>query len=130
MIACTPIDSAPASGARDTVKIGAACYQAVPPEKARISVAPGAYVAIPLYDGTLIRPAASKPVLRYVGVASVPELRRIHTAAGDAASHRLALFRVIGAPGDGATVQVRLRLPALRERCTSCRTVHFFINVR
>ncbi len=69
-------------------------------------------------------------MLQYLGVASVPQLERIRGTAGSAASHRLALFRVIGAPGDGATVLVRLRLPSLREPCESCRTVHFFISVR
>ena len=105
-------------------------YHVLAPENTRISVSQGELVAIPLYDGTLVPSREWKTVLQYVGLASAPAVQHIRTAAGSAASRRLALFRVIGAPGGGATVQVRLALPDLHETCVSCRTVHYFIHVR
>jgi hypothetical protein len=130
MIACASPDAAPSAPVAAFVRIGHGRYEVVPPETTRISVARGGYVAIPLYDGNLESLAASETALRYLGVASVPRLECVRTAAGRAASHRVALFRAIGRPGDRATVLVRLTLPGLREACASCRTVHFFVRMR
>jgi hypothetical protein len=112
------------------VEIDRHSYRLLAPEDSRLFVAHGQLVAIPLYDGKLVSLPQANGVLRYLGVASVPALQCIHTAAGSAASHRLALFRVIGRSSEGTTVQVRLRLPALHETCTSCRIVHFFVHIR
>lgn len=111
------------------MQIGRHHYEVIPPETS-ISVARGRLVAIPLYDGDIVALGRSSSVLRYVGVASIPPVQCVRTAAGSAASHRVALFRAVGRPSDGATVLVLLRLPELREQCTSCRTVHFFVHVR
>jgi hypothetical protein len=130
MIADGSNHSAPASSVRDCVQVAHTCYHLVPPERTRLSVVPGERVAVPLYDGALRPLADANAVLHYLGTVSVPQLQRIRGPVGSAASHRVALFRVIGAPGDDATVQVRLRLPSVSEPCESCRTVRFLIHVR
>ena len=130
MILCGSPDAGLSRPVPAPVQIGGARYEVLPPETTRLAVARGRYVAIPLYDGTLGPLFGSKAVLRYLGIASVPKVAYIHTAAGTAASHRLALFHVIGDPGESASVLVRLRLRQLSETCESCRTVHFFVRVR
>jgi hypothetical protein len=112
------------------VQIARSRYEVLPPESSRMTVERGRTIAIPLYDGDLVALADPNPVLRYIGTVSGPAIECIRTSAGSAASHRLALFRVIGRSSEGATLLVRLRLPELHEKCTSCRTVHFFVHVR
>jgi hypothetical protein len=129
MIFCASPAVEPASRVPATVQIARSRYEVWPPEATDVSATHGQLIAVPLYDGTLVA-GPPKDVLRYVATVSGPALERIRTRAGAAASHRLALFRVIGHKGDDATLLVRLRLPELQERCTSCRTVHFFLHVR
>ena len=129
MIVCASPTVEPTSRVPATVQIARSRYEVWPPEATDVSATHGQLIAIPLYDGKLVSRADANGILRYLGTVSGPVLERIHTAAGSAASRRLALFRVIGAEGDGTMLQVRLRLPALQEQCTSCRTVHFFIHV-
>jgi hypothetical protein len=127
------VDAAPVCAQPKVVvpaRIGPTEFQVLPPESSRFSVVHGQLIAVPLYDGMLRSNAEWKTVLRYLGTVTVPANECIRTAAGSAASHRLALFRVIGQRGEGATVLVGLKLPALRERCVSCRTVHFFVHIR
>ncbi len=129
MIVCASPTVEPTSRVPATVQIGRSRYEVWPAEASDLSVTHGQLIAVPLYDGKLVL-APPSDVLRYLATVSGPVLECIHTGAGSAASHRLALFRVMGHQGDNATLLVRLRLPALQEQCTSCRTVHFFLHVR
>jgi hypothetical protein len=113
-----------------SVAVARSRYEVLPPEDTRFCVRHGQLIAVPLYDGDLVGTAGWMGVLRYVRTVSLPELESTRSAAGPVASHRAALFRVIGSPNDGATLQVLLRLPKLQEKCTSCRTVHFFLHVQ
>lgn len=109
--------------------VGHVAYHVLPPEH-RVSVTRAGYVGIPLYDGELGPLVPSNGVLRYVGTAHLKRPACIRTATGTAASDRVALFRVVGRSGEGVMVQVRVGRPELHERCTSCRTVHFFVQVQ
>lgn len=121
MIACTP----PAY-----VYYAAQRYAAVPPETAGFRVNEGGIVAIPLYDGAISRGSDWRNVLRYIATVSVPSYQCYRLSPYVAGSHRVALFQVVGHPGDHAFVPVELRLSQMRERCVSCRIVHFFVRVR
>jgi hypothetical protein len=69
-------------------------------------------------------------ILHYTATVTVPVVQHFRTPDGVVGSHRVALFRVTGRRGQRAIVQVMLRLPHARERCVSCRLVHFFVRVQ
>jgi hypothetical protein len=95
----------------------------------------GQTLVIPLYDGQIAPLWHDAEGLRRVGQ------RRIHkhdllqdlgkrTAFGgyDASSERSEAF-IVERPGAGS-INVTLRLPQLKERCVSCRTVHFYFHAQ
>lgn len=129
IVICPTLANAGAGFGPAWLQFGRTQYQVVRPESSFLSVAPGAYLAIPLYDGQLVPLRGSQAVLRFLGTASAPVPECIRIADRHAMSNRMALFRAIGNPGEGGVVQVRLRLPELHEPCMSCRTVHFFVRV-
>jgi hypothetical protein len=103
-------------------------YRVAPPER-DFYVHPGETVAIPLYDGELVSPSELPKMLRYLHTIVVPDQSCIQGAFGSASSRRVALFLVTGTPGQGETMWVHLTLAQLKERCVSCRIVHFFIHI-
>jgi len=91
----------------------------------------GQILVIPLYDGKLApRWHGSAEGLRYVGERRIRKhelLRDLGSrpAFGYAASSKRGAAFVVEQSG-GGSINVLLRLPQLKERCASCRTVHFF----
>jgi hypothetical protein len=89
----------------------------------------GETLVIPLYDGEL-SPGSSVQGLRFVGKRRIhkhdliQDVGRAAFGGYDAASDRGAAF-VVEHSGRG-TINVLLRLPQYKDRCSSCRTVHFF----
>lgn len=93
----------------------------------------GQTLVIPLYDGTVaalsfegLRPVGQRRIRRHdlfedLGTRSM-------FGGYDAASERGAAF-IVERPGRGS-VNVTLRLPRLKVRCVSCRTLHFFYRAQ
>lgn len=95
-------------------------------------------MAFPLYDGRL---QFATPNLQRVGTVEIPrhDLFRdlgyerqppedMPAAEWDSASTRAELFRAT-APGRAA-VLVTLALPHLQMQCVSCRTLHYFAEIK
>lgn len=91
----------------------------------------GQTLVIPLYDGE-IAPHGYRDAegLRLVGQVRIPkrdllrDLGKQSFGGYDAVSERGAAF-IVGSPG-GGSINVLLRLPQYKDRCVSCRTVHFY----
>lgn len=121
-----------------------ACHSAAPWRVARPEVA-GANtlrvheeMAFPLYDGSL---QYATPNLQRVGTVEIPrhDLFRdlgydrqppenMPASEWDSASSRAELFRATAS--GRAAVLVTLTLPHLRMECVSCRTLHFFAEIK
>jgi hypothetical protein len=92
----------------------------------------GQTLVVPLYDGKLVGLRRGLPSgLRLLGQRRIRKhdlLRDVGNRSMfggyDASSERGAAFIVEG-PG-GGSINVRLRLPQLKDPCVSCRTVHFY----
>lgn len=102
----------------------------VPPETPNVPVRPGQTILIPLYDGKIASYGDWRSVLRYEKAISVPPYLCFRLSPYTAGSHRAAVFRVVGYPGQKTFVPVELRLAAMRETCVSCRMLHFFVRVQ
>jgi hypothetical protein len=99
----------------------------------------GQVLVIPLYDGKITLGPGMASGLRFVGHRRIrkhdllEDLRiqdlRMKSAYGgyDAASDRGEAFLV--EQRGGGSLNVTLRLPQYKDRCVSCRTVHFFYRV-
>ncbi len=90
----------------------------------------GDIMTIPLYDGAISTPQAQLSTLHYLSTVRIGQ-HSIRTDIGpkffgglNASSDRAAAYKIV-APGRGS-INVLLKLPDLHERCTSCRTVHFY----
>lgn len=95
-------------------------------------------MAFPLYDGNL---QYVTPNLRRIGMVEIPRHdlfadlgydrqppENMPASQWDSASSRAELFRAT-APGRAA-VLVTLTLPHLHMQCVSCRTLHFFAQIK
>jgi hypothetical protein len=108
------------------------------PEKP-ITVAIGDTVVVPLFDGTIGKPAGTFRLedLGPVRVAnqdlvsslnlSPSQAHELRAQGFDAQSDRAEAFRAVS-PGHGE-IQVALRLPRVQQPCASCRVVHYFLSV-
>lgn len=101
----------------------------MPPETPNVPVKRGQTLTVPLYDGKLAPSEGWHSVLAYVKTVRVPSYQCFQLSPYTAGSHRVAVFRVIGQPGQNTFVPVELRLAAMHEQCVSCRMVHFFVRV-
>ena len=94
----------------------------------------GQTLVIPLYDGAIATPPDGYANLRRIGDVRIRKHdlfddlgSRTFFGGYDASSDRGAAF-VVESRG-GGSINVLLRLPQLKERCASCRTLHFFYHV-
>jgi hypothetical protein len=98
----------------------------------------GDAIAFPLYDGEV---SYAAPNLHRVGTVAISRHDLFHdlgydrkplpympASVWDSASTRAELFRATQ-PGRGM-VLVALRLAHLRQQCVSCRTLHYFFDVK
>jgi polysaccharide biosynthesis/export protein len=93
----------------------------------------GQTLVIPLYDGAIATPPDGYANLRRIGGVRIRKHDLSADLGGrsffggyDASSDRGVAF-IVERRGAGS-INVLLRLPQLKERCVSCRTLHFFYH--